>query len=75
MPEMDGFEATTKIRQQEGSDHHTPIIALTAGALQTDADKCYQAGMDDFLAKPFKPEELRIILQRWLNQAETNLEL
>ena len=70
MPEMDGFEATTKIRQQEGPDRHTPIIALTAGALQTDADKCYQAGMDDFLAKPFKPEELRHVLQRWLNPLE-----
>ncbi|MBI4750587.1 MAG: response regulator [Acidobacteria bacterium] len=70
MPEMDGFEATAKIRQQEGPDRHIPIIALTAGALQTDADKCYQAGMDDFLAKPFKPEELRHLLQRWLNPLE-----
>jgi PAS domain S-box-containing protein len=69
MPEMDGFTATATIRQQERTavDHrHTPIIALTANAMEGDRARCLAAGMDDYLAKPFTLAQLREILARWL---------
>ena len=53
MPIMDGFEATIKIREMEvGSKKHVPIIALTAHAFEEDKNKCIEAGMDDYVAKP-----------------------
>lgn len=60
MPVMDGLEATKKIREFErsGNDHHAFIIALSANALKEDREKAMASGMDGFLAKPFKPEEL-----------------
>jgi len=64
MPIMDGFEATKIIRK---TDKSTPIIAVTANALSTDRDKCNQAGMNDYLAKPFNRQQLIDILDRWLN--------
>lgn len=64
MPEMDGFEATAVIRRNQ-SDCHTPIIALTANAMQGDRERCLQAGMDDYLAKPIKVADLTDVLQRW----------
>ena len=63
MPEMDGLEATRKIRSS-GSQHPV-IIALTANAMKEDQDDCLQSGMDDFLSKPVKPEELIAILVKW----------
>ena len=59
MPIMDGFKATGKIREIEKSTStHTPIIAVTANAFPEDKEKCFTAGMDDYISKPFQPEEL-----------------
>ena len=66
MPEMDGFAATREIRRREGTDRHTPVIAMTAGASDSDRDLCLSAGMDDFLSKPVKPRDLGAMLARWV---------
>jgi CheY-like chemotaxis protein/HPt (histidine-containing phosphotransfer) domain-containing protein len=71
MPELDGFAATAQIRVLESageSGDRVPIIALTANALRGDREKCLEAGMDDYLAKPFAFGELDEILTRWLPQ-------
>ena len=66
MPEMDGFGATREIRRRENANGmHTPIVALTANALEGDRDRCLAAGMDDYLTKPLKIEDLQAMLERW----------
>ncbi|MDD2835417.1 MAG: response regulator, partial [Methanothrix sp.] len=68
MPEMDGYEATSKIRQPESKALNPciPIIAMTALAMHGDREKCIQAGMNDFIAKPILRRDLTEMLDRWL---------
>ncbi len=67
MPEMDGYTATQTIRQwqMQRGQVHTPIIALTANALPNDRNKCLEAGMDDYISKPFKAIHLRRVIEQW----------
>jgi PAS domain S-box-containing protein len=67
MPEMDGFEAAAVIREREKHNGaYTPIIALTALAMKGDRERCFASGMDDYLSKPIRPQELDKILERYL---------
>ncbi|MEN3373336.1 ATP-binding protein [Dechloromonas sp. ZS-1] len=72
MPEMDGFEATARIRQAqlEASLRHCPIIAFTANAYDEDRQRCLDAGMDDFLVKPVNMGELERVIGKWLGKAD-----
>lgn len=77
MPEMDGHEATRVIRerQERGDANFKPsivVIAITASVLQGDREKCLAAGMDDYLGKPVRPEDIRLIIERWGNIAAKN---
>lgn len=66
MPEMDGLEATRRIR--EGLLKQPVIIALTANAMQGDREECLQAGMDDYISKPVRLDELMRLLEKWATQ-------
>src|SRR6267154_568089 len=73
MPEMDGFEATAEIRKHEvNSDRRTPIVALTASAIEGDREQCLASGMDDYVPKPFTTDQMRSALVTWLSSATRN---
>src|SRR6195256_69696 len=66
MPEMDGLQATVAIRKREmKSGRHIPIIAMTAHAMAGDKERCFEAGMDDYITKPILPEQLGDVLKRY----------
>jgi two-component system sensor histidine kinase/response regulator len=65
MPEMDGFEATGAIRQSEnGTGRHLPVVAMTAHAMSGDRERCLDAGMDGYVSKPVRPQELLAEISR-----------
>ena len=66
MPEKDGFQATREIRKTETPGTRIPIIALTAIAMPGDREKCMEAGMDDYLSKPFRKDDLYIVIRKYL---------
>jgi CheY-like chemotaxis protein/HPt (histidine-containing phosphotransfer) domain-containing protein len=75
MPDMDGYEATSMIRDSDSKvyNHDVPIIAMTANAMKGDREKCIEAGMDDYLAKPVRKDELKSAIERWLNKSVSNM--
>jgi len=64
MPELDGYAATGRIRERESAGAHTPIVAMTANAMEGDRERCLSAGMDDYMAKPIRIELCREVLER-----------
>jgi CheY-like chemotaxis protein/HPt (histidine-containing phosphotransfer) domain-containing protein len=82
MPEMDGLEATRRIRKRESSSAPAnsgpssgtgvPIVAMTAHALARDREQCLEAGMNDYLSKPLEPEALVRVLEKWLPETSSN---
>jgi CheY-like chemotaxis protein len=71
LPEKNGFEITADIREYEshsGKSNQIPIVALTANTLDNDKDKCIQAGMNDYLPKPFTPDELYDIIEYYIGK-------
>jgi CheY-like chemotaxis protein len=72
MPEMDGYEAAAAIREGEGAgvERRLPIIAITANVMPGEREKCMVAGMDDYMSKPINPDELDLVLTRWIPQTD-----
>jgi CheY-like chemotaxis protein len=69
MPDMDGYDAASAIRRAE-KEHcwpRLPIVALTAHAAAADRDRCFAAGMDDYLSKPVSAEQIRAVIERWMS--------
>jgi len=69
MPEMDGFEATGEIRRTEAPDARIPIVAVTAGTMSGERERCAAVGMDDFIAKPISKQRLDEVVERWLGRS------
>lgn len=73
MPEMDGLEAARRIREQWSEEERPRIIAMTASAMPSDRDKCLKAGMDDYISKPVRVEDLQAALVRWATGSKYSL--
>lgn len=65
MPELDGYQTTLALRSGNGPNADVPVVALTASLFQEDKDRCLQAGMDGYLSKPFRADDLVAIMRRW----------
>jgi PAS domain S-box-containing protein len=72
MPKVDGYEATRTIRQREIGGKHTPVVAITAGAMPGDRQRCLDAGMDDYLSKPISFAAIRRILEKWAQSGRSD---
>jgi two-component system, sensor histidine kinase and response regulator len=66
MPEMDGYAATAEIRRQTGAGRRVPIVAMTAEAMEGCRENCLACGMDDYIAKPVRPEDIIEALRHWV---------
>jgi two-component system sensor histidine kinase/response regulator len=71
MPGLDGYQTTAELRRLEGSDRHTPVIAMTATATEGERERCLAAGMDDYLSKPITRASVSASLARWTTPAES----
>jgi CheY-like chemotaxis protein len=70
MPRLDGYDATRRIRQAETGGRRTLVIAVTASAVKGDRERCLAAGMDDYISKPYRGEQIDAVLRRWLGVVE-----
>ena len=73
MPDIDGYEATRELRRREGGGRHTPVIAMTAHAMTGDRERCLEAGMNDYIAKPVRAQTLNDVLRRWIDAPDDAL--
>jgi CheY-like chemotaxis protein len=72
MPDIDGYEATRELRRRENGGRHTPVIAMTAHAMTGDRERCLDAGMDDYIAKPVRSQTLNDVLSRWIGREQAD---
>jgi CheY-like chemotaxis protein len=68
IPELDGYDATTEIRNLESPTCDVPIVAMTANVMKENLQCCLNVGMDDFLSKPVKPERLHAVTKKWVQK-------
>ncbi|MGB9377887.1 MAG: response regulator [Mycobacteriales bacterium] len=73
MPVMDGYATAAEIRLREGTSRHTPIIAMTAGAIADERQRCLDAGMDDYISKPVKTSDLDAVISKWSESAAADI--